>query len=156
MNNKGFTLVELLVMLTVLGILIGITIPNISGILKDNRNTAFLEDASRMYDLTKVKETIKKDIKPTQLNRCNRVLLNDLDTNNDYEESPSGKKYDKTNSFVQIKLISTNNYIYRYTYCIQLVDTEGYGIRLAPLDKINKKEDNLVGNNSDTHSECQC
>ena len=32
MNNKGFTLIELIAMLTVLGILIAITVPNMTGI----------------------------------------------------------------------------------------------------------------------------
>ena len=55
MNKKGFTLVELLVMLVVLGILIGITVPNIAGILKDNRKSMSYDDASRMIENAKVR-----------------------------------------------------------------------------------------------------
>ena len=36
-NNKGFTLVELLAMLVVLGILIGVAIPNIVGMVENQR-----------------------------------------------------------------------------------------------------------------------
>ena len=46
-NNKGFTLVELLAMLVVLGILIGISVPNITGILNQQRETAFIEEKDR-------------------------------------------------------------------------------------------------------------
>ena len=41
LKNRGFTLVELLAMLVVLGILMAVTIPNITGILnqsKENMN----------------------------------------------------------------------------------------------------------------------
>ena len=55
MNKKGFTLVELLAVLVVLGIVVGITIPSINGILSNSRaksEEAFVEtikDAMDMY-----------------------------------------------------------------------------------------------------------
>ena len=50
MNNKGFTLVELLAMLVVLAILMGIAIPNITGILANNKVNVMKADASKMTD----------------------------------------------------------------------------------------------------------
>ena len=49
MNKKnGFTLVELLAMLTVLGILMVVTIPNISKILNNNRVNKYKMDAKKI------------------------------------------------------------------------------------------------------------
>lgn len=44
-NNKGFTLVEILAMLLVLGIIVAITIPNITGILSGQKENVYIEDA---------------------------------------------------------------------------------------------------------------
>ena len=43
-NNKGFTLVEVLAMLVVLGIIIGVTVPKITGIFNNQKNNLISED----------------------------------------------------------------------------------------------------------------
>ena len=55
MKNKGFTLVELLAMLVVMGILIGIAIPNISGIVGKQKENAFKSDINSLVERVKVK-----------------------------------------------------------------------------------------------------
>ena len=55
MNNKGFTLVEILAMLVVLGILMVITIPNVTGILANNKFKVMKADADKTLDTAKIR-----------------------------------------------------------------------------------------------------
>ena len=52
-NNKGFTLVEVLAMLVVLGIIIGVTVPNITGILSNQKTNLIAEDGIKMIENAK-------------------------------------------------------------------------------------------------------
>ena len=69
-NNKGFTLVELLAMLVVLGILMAITVPNISGILSQQKETAFIEDASKLINTAKMKMSTDREIRRSMARFC--------------------------------------------------------------------------------------
>ena len=55
-------------MLVVLSVLIGIAVPNITGILKDNKNSMTLDDANRMLDLARVKTTTETKILDLEIN----------------------------------------------------------------------------------------
>ena len=54
MKNRGFTLTEILVTLVIIGIISAFTIPNITGILKNNRD--YLSSTHKMTDNTLTKE----------------------------------------------------------------------------------------------------
>ena len=69
-NNKGFTLVELLAMLVVLGILIGISVPNITGILNQQRETAFIEEASKLLSTAQMMVSTKREVKRPKDGNC--------------------------------------------------------------------------------------
>lgn len=147
MKNKGFTLVELLAMLVVLGILMGITIPNITGILSNQRIGTIRNDAVTMVETAKIKvakdELIKK---PTKNGECIVFSLNYLNDNDNIETGPNGGKYDEYESFVVYRRIKnyTEN---RYDYYVRIVeDNDGsyYGIEFDKLENINEnKTDNI-------------
>ena len=55
MKNKGFTLVELLAVITVLGLLLTIAIPRIGNIIDDSKRNSFLGEAQAVYRAAKMK-----------------------------------------------------------------------------------------------------
>ena len=82
LKNRGFTLVELLAMLVVLGILMAVTIPNITGILNQSKENIIKEDVNKMVDFTKVKIESKNIKKPSK-GKCLIFTLDYLDDNDE-------------------------------------------------------------------------
>ena len=81
MKNKGFTLVELLAMLVVLGVLMTVTIPNIAGILGNQKKNIIKNDATTMVETAKVKVARGYVKKPKNNNECVVMSLNYLNDN---------------------------------------------------------------------------
>lgn len=54
-KNSGFTLVELLAVITVLGLLLTIAIPRIGNIIDDSKRNSFLGEAQAVYRTAKMK-----------------------------------------------------------------------------------------------------
>lgn len=105
-NNKGFTLVEILAMLVILGIIIAISVPNISGILSKQKENISIEDANKLVETAKVKVRTKSNVDlPSESQYCNIYTMAFLDTNDDYSTGTNGGTYDKLESFVIVKKI---------------------------------------------------
>lgn len=158
MNNKsGFTLVELLVSLVLLGVLMAITIPNIIGIVEQNKNNAYVEDSEKMLSSAKYKMA-SNDIKKPSVGKCIIMTLGYLDTNDDYKNTPNDGVYDKGKSFVVIKRESS-----RYDYYVRLEEksknNELRGIKLISENNLNSSSEiigklNTYNCNFETSSTC--
>lgn len=148
MYNKGFTLVELLAMLTVLAVLMIVAIPNISQILKNSRMNQVKMDARKMVDSAKIK--ISKDNKKTIKDDENMFYyifsLDYLDTNDDIKKGPNGGEYDKYSSFViynrsdgtphyYVRLIEKKN----NDYYVLTKDSKN----ITEIDEITKKDSTI-------------
>lgn len=155
MNKKAFTLTELLVMMVVLGILSAITIPNIMGIIKNNKNLAYIDDAKNMYDATRIKEAKKKIDKVGSIatGNCLLIQLEYLDSNEDFTKGPYGGDYDKFESFVVILNegnttdSTTGSKVSNFKYYIRLVEhTDGKltGIRMSEYSKLRDPNETMV------------
>lgn len=117
MNNKGYTLVELLGVMLILGIVMGVTIPNISGISTQNKITTYAEDAKKFKStaeyMIRGDDTVKK---PVGDGECVVVNLKYIH-GNEYDNPPYGGEYLMNKSFVV--MVKKNK---RYHFYVQLVE----------------------------------
>ena len=136
MNKKAFTLVELLAMLTILGILLIITIPNINGILENNKKKTYIEDGKRLISIFKYKYSEPKS-SLTGDNIC--ITLSKLDYNDSFKKGPNGGEY--IDSYIQFKKTSSSSTTYKYEYIVVLnekIDDETFLSFEASEDDLEK------------------
>ena len=130
MNRKGFTLVELIAMMVVIAVLMVIAVPNISGIVKNNRESIGVEDINKMIGNAKTKIETGK-VKAPGLNECIVISLNYLDSNNDFKTGINGGEYEKNESVIIVKKVkvtgttATNRYKY-YFRTIEVKNGKNY------------------------------
>lgn len=101
-NNLGFSMIELLAAIVILGVLMGIAIPTVMNILNDQRNNTYVEDAIRLSSNVDYKmRSDNKMIMPIR-GGCVAMNLTYVD-NNIFESAPYGGEYDQYASFVIAK-----------------------------------------------------
>lgn len=116
MKNKGFTMIELLATIVILGVLMLVAVPSISNILSDNKKQTFLNDAKKFIALAEQADkknnhrydcfTLNHDT-PS----CFNIVTQDI------ENSPYQKKY--ANASRVIRCIKDGEYYYK----VYLTDT---------------------------------
>lgn len=117
-NNKGFTLVEVLAMLLVLGIIVGITIPNITGILGSQKENILIEDAKKLINDAETQMTINSKIKkPVNSSQCVIFTLDYLDKNEDVVKGNDNAVYSRTMSVVVV-----SKHGKQYDYKVRLLE----------------------------------
>jgi prepilin-type N-terminal cleavage/methylation domain-containing protein len=112
LNKSGFTLVELLASVVILAIMLGVAIPNITEVMKKQRNHVYVEDGKRFA--TQARTIMNKDTSiRKEPGTC--FSLNFLD-NGDFDESPNGGVYLKDVSYISYDgKDANNNDIYELT-----------------------------------------
>ncbi len=120
MNKAGFTLVELLAAMVILGILMGVAIPNIVGTIARQRNNVYVEDAKRL--VVRARTTFASD---TSINKVDGVCftLEYLD-NGDFDEPPNGGAYLRKLSYVRFN--TPNEYTVTLIECTTCGKTESF------------------------------
>lgn len=111
-NKKGFTLVELLVTITILGIISMVAIPNIVGVVRRNKNKTYVEDAKKLVSLAEYKFRSDTSISISS-GGCVMMTMRYLG-DEEFENAPNGGEYDVDNSYVKIKVVN-NTYTYYVT-----------------------------------------
>lgn len=134
-SEKGFTLVELIVIIVIIGVILVFTLPNITSVLERNKKEQMIADAKDMVDKAKNK-MIKTAYYPTS-SGCIQFNLSDIDEREEIKTSPYGNSYKRNDSKVQICLKSN-----QYEYTITLNDDGGHTINKVKLgqlsiDKVN-------------------
>ena len=146
MKNKGFTMVELLASMVLLGILMIVAVPTVLRVMDDSRRTTIVNDSKKFVSNVeyKVKHNNNYIRRPKQVNECILLTLGYLDLGSEFKEGPHGGEYSLDDSFVVVKLKSVGNAatgnVQTYDYYITLVENyEGnasYGIYLVSYDEL--------------------
>lgn len=139
-RNQGFTLIELLAALVILGVIMMVAMPNVVGILNQNRNITYVEDAKKLSTTAEYKfrgdNTLQK---PTSNGQCIGASLKYLD-NSEFDNPPYGGEYVSDKSFIIMK--KSGN---AYEYYVQLIEAmpnnKGHhGVKLVKVDELYEKD----------------
>lgn len=144
LNIKGFTLVELLAAMVILGIIMAIAVPNVIGILNNSRANTYVEDAKRFISLAEYKFRAGNGISKPSNGKTTVVALSYVD-NSEFENAPNGNEYDKERSKV---FIHNDNGTYKYY--VVLVEDMGDSYRginnVSYEDLYMKSASDLISN----------
>ena len=114
-NNKAFTLIELMVVISLLAIILAFALPNISSTLERNKKDQMINDAKDMVDKAKISDCIKNTESEY------KCFLKDIDPKEEIKTSPFGNKYDRDRSYVvRYGSEDVENAVITYTYNVYL------------------------------------
>lgn len=148
-KNSGFTMIELLAAIVVLGVLMTVAVPTVMNVLTDSRNRTYVDDAIRMS--SNFETEVRKDnmMALPAIGSCVMMNLTYLD-NNTFKNAPYDGEYDRVYSFVVAKRENLNDYKY-YPRLVELLPKGNSGYRGVDLTEVNrlyekKAIDNYVKN----------
>ena len=146
-RKNGFTFVELLAMLAIIGVLMIVTIPNISGMLKNQRLDKYKRDAISMVESAKVKANRDRVLVKPKNRECIVFSLNYLNDDDNIVKGPNGGLYDQFDSLVVYTRVGS-----KYKYFVRLVeetDDNRTGIKLTDSIEISSLKTSDVQNIDD-------
>ena len=125
-NKKGFTLVELVLVVIILGVILAFALPNITSTLEKNKKDQMIIDAKDMVEKAK-NYALKTNDYPTTED-CKSFSLTKIDSREEIKESPFGKIYLRGEDKSYVKICLNNG---SYIYYVQLTDG------LNKIDKVD-------------------
>lgn len=144
MNNKGFTLVELLATISLLAVLTMIAVPNIIGIVNRNKNKTYVEDAKKLVSLAEYKIRTNPELKPSNAEESQCLYMSTLGKSDFDTTAPNGGKYNEDLSYVKVQMIS-NGDSWSLKYSVVLVEEKAKNSYVGILQETSS--DNLYEDN---------
>ena len=124
MKNRGLTIIELLAFIIVLGIIIYLVFPKLTGFITDSRKETMIQNAEIFLDSVK-KSYYSKAVYP-DVNQVETTSICDVSLASG-GKSPYGAPWDCGKSFVSLYNSGDNQYL----FLIQLVDENGNALPLS-------------------------
>lgn len=115
-NIKGFTMVELIASVAIMGILLLVVIPNVFSVTERNKKTTYVNDARKFITAARSKFEEDASIAEPSSTQCLVFKLKDL-RNLGLEKGPNNGQYNPSYSYVTI---TYNNG--KYYYGVQLLE----------------------------------
>lgn len=116
MNNKGFTLVELLATMAILAIIGVIAIPNLVKVMDENKKEKVINDGRTLVSLANYEYSRNPELRESLTTTGTKFTLKELDSKTDLTVDPDGSSYDRELSYVNISKNSSGV----VTYCVYL------------------------------------
>ena len=125
MNKKGFTLVELLAVITLIAIIAGMAVPNVMSSIENSKKNTFLLDAKRMVAKASSLISLDREARQDLVNNPKIYLFKDLNAKGEFEKDADNSEYvgnsmndgDDT-SFVAVTFDNDSKQ-YKYCICVQ-------------------------------------
>ena len=122
MNRKGFTLIELIIVITLVAMVSLLATPNVIQMVENGNKDKMIADANNFLDDVMYKYSLEKykDFYPTENNgKCSVIQADNPIFAIDLDKDYAGNTYDKVESSVQVCLKDNT-----YKYSIKLVSTK--------------------------------
>ena len=137
-NNKGFTLIEVIAVVALLGILSVMVVPRIFSLVTDSRNNIYIQDAKRLISQARYTMNAKSvKIEKPDNDECIVFSMKYLSVS-DFQHPPNGGNYLPEASFVVVKNVG-GEYIYSVMIVEKTKDQLYMGVALSTENALNEK-----------------
>ena len=137
-NNKGFTLIEVLASIIILGVVSVVAVPRIFDYITSSRESIYVQDARKMIAQAQYRMSASStEIEKPSDKEVVVFTLNYL-AQNDFHNAPNGGKYMFDTSFVIVTYSSTDKQYHYAAMLVEKISEKDYkGVKLSTEELIN-------------------